>query len=86
MGSISYLAQRQPVEVGPGQEPWFKVPGLSLICCVTTGSHLIFLNLGQNKGIKYLLSLIYGYWEGHKRERGENTWKMLSNGKDDYSE
>lgn len=44
------------MEGQPGQEPWLKVPGLSLICYVTTGSRLIFLNLSQSKGIKYLLS------------------------------
>lgn len=60
--------------MGPGQEPRFKVPGLSLICCVPTGNHLIFLNFGQNKEIKYLLSShlwLLGRSQGRKR------WKYL---------
>lgn len=48
------------MEVGPAPEPWFKVPGLSLSCCVTTGNHLHFSEPQSKQGNKipaFLLSL-----------------------------
>lgn len=77
-GSIFDLAQRQPVEVGPGQEPWFKVSVWSLTCCVSTRNHLRFPNLSQKREMKTCFLPFPGSREGWKREICLNTWKILS--------
>lgn len=76
------LAQRQPVEVGPGREPRFKVSVWSLTCCVSTRNHLHFPNLSQKREMKTCFLPLTGSWEGSKREICLKTWKTLAKGRD----